>query len=306
MRKYLYVVSLLVVLSVVLTACGSSSAPAPQKAEPTKETAKEEAKPTDTPTRKESTAVAKKEKAKNTIRVWCFTDELSTANIAYKAKHPDVEILFTQIPTDGGEYQTKLKAAFGTAEAPDVIALEAAFVRQYVESDWLADLGKLLPDAKEAETFQFVIDAGTHKGVTKAFSFQATPGGLFYRRSLAKEYFGTDDPKAIQELLSDFDKYTKAAEVVKQKSGGNTYMVASYADFRNPFLGLRTQPWILDNKLVVDPAVKKFVEVAKLFRDQGYDAQVNQWQEGWYAGMNDILVDAKGTPKKIFGYFLPT
>ena len=29
-----------------------------------------------------------------------------------------------------GEYQTKLKARFGTSDAPDVIALEAAFVKQ--------------------------------------------------------------------------------------------------------------------------------------------------------------------------------
>ena len=31
-----------------------------------------------------------------------------------------------------------------------------------------------------------------------------------------------------------------------------------------------------------------------------------QWQEGWFAGMNDSLVDADGNPKQVFSYFLPT
>jgi multiple sugar transport system substrate-binding protein len=41
-------------------------------------------------------------------------------------------------------------------------------------------------------------------------------------------------------------------------------------------------------------------------RDKGYESGANQWTEGWFAGMNDSLKDANGTPKKVFSYFLPT
>ena len=229
-----------------------------------------------------------------------------TMAVAYEGKNPGVDIKYTMIPMTNGEYQTKLKAALGTADAPDVIALEAAFVKQFVESDMLADLGELLPVAEAAQTYPFVLDVGSNEGVTKAYAYQATPGALFYRRSLAKEYFGTDDPAEIQALLSDFDKYTEAAAVVKEKSGGDTYMVASSGDFQNPFFANREQPWVVDDTLTVDPMVNKYVEIAKLFRDEGYEAQATQWQEGWFAGMNDSLVDANGNAKKVFSYFLPT
>jgi hypothetical protein len=229
-----------------------------------------------------------------------------TMATAFEGKNPGVDIEYTMIPMTNGEYQTKLKAALGTADAPDVVALEAAFVKQYVESDMLADLGELLPVAEAAEIYPFVLDVGSDEGVTKAYAYQATPGALFYRRSLAKEYFGTDDPAEIQALLSDFDKFTEAAAVVKEKSGGDTYMVASSGDFQNPFFANREQPWVVDDTLVVDPMVNKYVETAKLFRDEGYEAQAQQWQEGWFAGMNDSLVDANGNPKKVFSYFLPT
>jgi multiple sugar transport system substrate-binding protein len=129
---------------------------------------------------------------------------------------------------------------------------------------------------------------------------------LFYRRSLAQEYFGTDDPVEIQALLSDLDKFTEAAAVIKEKSDGDTYIVASSGDFQNPFFANREQPWIVDDTLVVDPMVEEYIKIAKLFRDEGYEAQAQQWQEGWFAGMNDTLADAAGNPKKIFSYFLPT
>ena len=59
------------------------------------------------------------------------------------------------------------------------------------------------------------------------------------------------------------------------------------------------QPWIVDETLVLDPMVEKYVEIAKLFRDEGYEAQAGQWQEGWFAGMNDSLVDAEGKTTRL-------
>lgn len=243
---------------------------------------------------------------KTVLNVWSFTNEIQTMAIAFEKTHPDVDVVYTMIPMTNGEYQTKLMATLGTDQVPDVVALEAAFVKQYVESDFLADLKSLNADVKKADVYPFVTEVGTYDGVLKALSYQATPGALFYRRSLAKEYFGTDDPVEMQKILGDMDKYTAAAAVVKEKSGGDTYMVASNGDFMNLFYANRAQPWIVNNTLTVDPMVNKLVATAKTFRDNGYEAKATQWQEGWFAGMNDSLVGADGKPKKIFSYFLPT
>ena len=306
-------ISMFLLLSMLVAACGGAAeptpAPAPAAVAPTAAPAAEEAPvaevaPTEAPAAEEP--VAEAPAGGEVLNVWSFTNEINTMAVAFEGKNPGVDVKYTMIPMTNGEYQTKLKAALGTADAPDVIALEAAFVKQFVESDMLADLGELLPVAEAGQIYPFVLDVGSNEGVTKAYAYQATPGALFYRRSLAKEYFGTDDPAEIQALLSDFDKFTEAAAVVKEKSGGDTYMVASSGDFQNPFFANREQPWVVDDTLVVDPMVNKYVETAKLFRDEGYEAQATQWQEGWFAGMNDSLADANGNPKKVFSYFLPT
>lgn len=293
MKTSFRLLALLIVLSMLVAACGGAAEPTPAPA-PAAGAPAAEAPAAPAPAGTE------------TLNVWSFTNEIMTMATAFEGKNPGVDVKYTMIPMTNGEYQTKLRSALGTRDAPDVIALEASFVKQFVESDMLADLGELLPIAEAAKIYPFVLDVGSHEGVTKAFAYQATPGALFYRRSLAREYFGTDDPDEIQALLSDMDKYTAAAALVKEKSGGNTYMVASSGDFQNPFFANREQPWVVDDTLVVDPMVNKYVETAKLFRDEGYEAQAQQWQEGWFAGMNDSLVDAAGNPKKVFSYFLPT
>lgn len=238
--------------------------------------------------------------------IWSFTNEMKTFAVAFKEKNPGVEIEFTMVPMTNGEFQTKVQAAITGGEVPDVIALESSFVKSYVESDFLMDLTDLLPLAQELQTYPVTLEVGTHEGITKAYSYQATPGALFYRRSLAKEYFGTDDPVKMQELLSDMTKYEAAAKVIKEKSNGNTFTVGSPMDFAKIYYPNRQQPWDVDGKFVIDPSIDQLFEVAKSFRQNGYEAQAVQWQEGWFAGMNDSLVDAKGNPKQVFSYFLPT
>ena len=323
MRKPLYLlVILMLVVSIALVACGGSE-PTVEEAVQEEAAAVEEAVQEEVAVVEEAVEeVAVVEEAveevaeepaseeamaeKETLNVWSFTNEINTMAVAYECVNPNVDVQYTMIPMTNGEYQTKLLSSLGTADAPDVIALEASFVKEYVESDFLADLGDLLPVAEELQTYPAVVGVGTNDGITKAFSYQATPGAVFYRRSLAKEYFGTDDPVEIQALLSDMDKFTEAAAIIKEKSDGQTFIVGSSSEFQNPFFANRAQPWIVDDTLVVDPMVEEYVAISKLFRDEGYEAQAGQWSEGWFAGMNGTLADAEGNPLQIFSYFLPT
>ncbi len=294
MKKALALILALVMAVVLMTAC---NAPAPSPSAPTV------APTTDTTT----PATEAPKELTGTLKVWSFTTEIKTFATAFQKANPGVKVEYTVTPMTNGEYQTKVKAAIQAGDVPDVIALEAAFVKEYVEADEiLADLSDLRATAEGIGAYQFMLDVGTKDGVTKAYSYQATPGALFYRRSLAKSYFGTDDPAKMQETLADMAKFEAAAAVVKEKSAGNTYMVCSVGDFTNPIYNQRANPWVVDGKLNIDPKVNDLFAIAKRFRDNGYEAMAKQWQEGWFAGMNDSLKDAKGNAKQVFCYFLPT
>jgi len=295
-KKLLLILSLLMVATLVLTACGGATEEAPMEEEP--EAVVEE--------KEEKEEAEEAAPGKTVLNVWSFTNEIRTMAIAFEGKHPDVDVVYTMIPMTDGEYQTKLKASIGTADVPDVVALEAAFVKEWVEADFLANLNELLPLTEELKTFPAVVQVGTHDGISKGFSYQATPGAFFYRRSIAEECFGTDDPAAVQALVADLDKFVEAAATIKECSDGDYYMVGTSAALFNPFLANRAQPWIVDDTLVIDPMLEAYIDFAKVMRDNDYESQATQWSEGWFAGMSDTLVDADGVSKKIFSYFLPT
>jgi multiple sugar transport system substrate-binding protein len=61
-----------------------------------------------------------------------------------------------------------------------------------------------------------VVEVGTDEGVTKGFSYQATPGAFFYRRSMAQECLGTDDPDQVQAMVADIDKFVETAAKIKE------------------------------------------------------------------------------------------
>ncbi len=296
MKRISIVLSILIGMSMLLSACGApaaTEAPAPAATEA----------PAVAPAATEAPAA----ELEGTLNVWSFTNEIKTMAIAFQGKHPKVKVTYTMIPMTNGEYQTKVKAAAGTADSPDVVALEAAFVKEWVESDLLANLNDLLPLTQTLKTYPAVVQVGTDpNGVAKGFSYQATPGAFFYRRSIAKECLGTDDPVEVQKMVADLDKFVEVAAKIKACGTGDYYTVGTGGELFTPFLANRAQPWIVDGKLVIDPKIVEYVHFAKMMRDNGYESGATQWTEGWFAGMNDTLKDANGTPKKVFSYFLPT
>jgi multiple sugar transport system substrate-binding protein len=106
MRKSIYpVLSLLVLASMLLAACGGGSAETPAS-----------------PSGGDAPAAGEK----RVLKVWSFTNEIRTMAVAFEGFYPDVDVdvVYTMIPMTDGEYQTKVKAAAGTADAPMLLLLK--------------------------------------------------------------------------------------------------------------------------------------------------------------------------------------
>ena len=237
--------------------------------------------------------------------VWSFTDELANmVNNYYKQSHPKVTVEYSQTPSD--QFQAKIDPVLTTGKgAPDIIALESAFVRKYVESGLLLDITDIY-NANKAKLLTYPVEVGTYKGKVYAMSWQACPGALFYRRSLAKKYLGTDDPKTVQTYFANFPKFLETAKLLKDKSNGSCVVVSSLNDLYNSFLSARKDPWIVNGKLVIDPVMEQYMDICKTLHDNRWEGRVGQWSEGWFAGMKGQLKDEAGKAVEVFSYFLPT
>jgi len=240
-----------------------------------------------------------------TLKVWALTDEIQTMiDGYYQGAHSGVEAQSTLYSND--DMSAKLDAALEVGEGmPDVLSLEAAYVRKYIESGCLLDLSDIAGGLKDSH-YAYSYDVGAYNGKVYAISWQATPGAVYYRRSLAKKYLGTDDPAAVQSYLSTTAKFLETAALLKSKSAGKCKIVATSGAFFYPYKSNRTNPWVVDRKLVVDDQMVAYLDMAKTLWDNGYEAGTGQWTDDWYAGMNGSLTDSSGAGVEVFCYFLPT
>jgi len=238
------------------------------------------------------------------LSVWSFTDELGTlVEKYYKPNHPNVTIDYTMIPTD--QFPNRLDPVLASGRGtPDIFALESDFVRKYVESGLLLDLTDIY-EANKDKLLAYPVEIGAYRGRVYALSWQACPGAMFYRRSLAKKYLGTDDPKVVQTYFSDLEKLIYSAKLLSEKSNGSCVLVSSFADLVRPFLGVRQNPWIVNGKLNIDPVMENYMDTCKILRDNRWEGRVGQWSQGWFDGMTGNLRDERGQRLEVFSYFFP-
>lgn len=249
-----------------------------------------------------------KSDANNKLVVWSFTDELNGMIDNYFKKDSrfagKYDISFSLTPTD--QFPNKLDPVLASGSGcPDVFALEDAFVRKYIESGLLLDITDIYNEVKD-KVYPYPVEVGTYNGKVYGMSWQVTPGAVFYRRSLAKKYLGTDDPAEVQKHLANWNKFLETAELLKQKSNGDCYIVSSTGDMFKPYSAGRASPWVVDDKLVIDQKMYDYMDMCKTLHDKGYEGRVGQWSEGWFAGMKGVFKDESGKDKEIFSYFLPT
>jgi ABC-type glycerol-3-phosphate transport system substrate-binding protein len=237
--------------------------------------------------------------------VWSFTDEVEGLIKNYYLKdNPKFKLKYVYTPTD--QFEGRLDPVLSVGKGvPDVFALEAAFVRKYVEGGQLLDLTDIY-ERNKSKLLAYPVEIGTFEGRVYAMSWQACPGAMFYRRSLAKKYLGNDDPTFVQTYFSDLNKFMETAELLKQKSNGQCVVVSSRGDLYNVFLGARKNPWVVNGRLEIDPATEQYMELSKTIHENRYDARVGQWSGGWFEAMRDELKDANGRQYEAFANFLPT
>ncbi len=243
------------------------------------------------------------------INVWAFTDEVPNMIQKYKDLHPDFpyEINATIIATTDGAYQPALDQALaaGGAEAPDIYCAEAAFVLKYAQGDASGyaapyeDLGiDVAADIEAADIAQYTIDIGTNPdGKLVALGYQATGGAFIYRRSIAKDVWGTDDPAEIGKKIGPgWDQFYAAADELKAKGYG---IVSGDGDIWHAVENSSDAGWIVDGKLTIDPKREEFLDLSKELKDKGYHNDTQDWQDAWFA-------DMKGEgQQQIFGFFGP-
>lgn len=219
------------------------------------------------------------------------------------------EIHWVINPNQDGVYQQKLdEALMNQADAAaddkvDIFLSETDYVNKYTDADAdvaipLADLG-IDPDADLADQYDFTkVTASDINGVQRGSTWQCCPGLLVYRRDIAKEVFGTDDPDEIAKKVDSWDTIKATAEELKAKG---YYTFSSYADTFRLYGNSIGASWVSpgETTIKVDPQIINWVKSSKEWLDAGYlDKNVKgQFNDDWNKAM--------GSASKVFAFLLP-
>ncbi len=239
------------------------------------------------------------------LNIYCWNEEFqSRFNDFYASKLPsDVKVNWVITPNQDNAYQNKLdETLLGQDKAAaddkiDIFLVEADYALKYVDTDYTLDVNKDigLSDADVSKMYKYTKDIMTSgKGQLKGVSWQACPSGFIYRRSFAKKVLGSDDPATVQSKLDSWDKFDSVAAQMK-KAG--YYMLSGFDDDFRVFTDNVTSPWVIGDKINIDPQVQRWIKQTKEYTDKGYNNKANLWsaESGQGAAKNG----------KVFGYFGP-
>ena len=250
------------------------------------------------------------------LNIWCWNDEFQTRfndyypEVAEVAKDGSTTTLkdgtvvkWIIEPNEGNNYQDKLdEALLAQADAAaddkiDIFLVEADYALKYVDSEYtmnVKDLG--LTDEDMAEQYQYTKDIVTDAdGAIKGTTWQATPGLFAYRRSIAKDVLGTDDPEEVQAALSDWDKFDDVAAQAHEKG---YKMLSGYDDAYRTFSNNVSAPWVTDTTVTVDENIMRWVDQTKEYTENGYNNKTSLWDDGW--------AKDQGPDGDVFGFFYST
>jgi spermidine/putrescine-binding protein len=238
------------------------------------------------------------------LSIMTFTTEFKDQAIVADFEERTGVVVDLQI-VPHADYPTKIRPLLKTGKnVPDVFVGEYAFVKEFVEAGYWEPLDKAPYNADVSDHFKYAVQLGTDKnGVLRALAWQTTPAGYFYRRSLAEQYLGTDDPAEVAKYFESWDKVLETAELLKSESGGKVKMFPGIGDsILRVFYSNRKQPFINDkDEFVIDPQMLEYMKITKTIRDNGYDAKMADWTGPFMDSMNKPPGEAD-----VFVYGWPT
>lgn len=210
--------------------------------------------------------------------VWTLANDLIDFGERYEEQ---TGVTVETIVIEPADYPTKVQTALlGGETEPDIIVGEPQMLEDFYDAGFFEDLDQFGAQDYADQIVDYVWEVGqSSDGVQRAISYQITPAGIYYRRDIATEVFGTDDPEEIGKLFADYGTILETAETLKAAG----YRIFSSDAEINYFSG--DSAWVIDGTLNVDQARYDYMDLCVDLYQKDLTAYANQWSTPWYQAM---------------------
>lgn len=244
------------------------------------------------------------------LNIFCWDESLESLFIMYYPGYEDLEdrkgrignvTINWVIPEEEDKYMDLVAEKLLTAEylkpdeRVDLYLAPEEDLAIYVNSDYSLDVREKvgLTDEELEDQFAFTQQlASTDEGILKAVTWKASPGVFVYRRSIAKDVLGTDDPGAVQKEVETWAKFQATAAAMGKKK---YFMVSGYYDAFTAFRFSAEKHWENDGALVIPDAMIEWRNMMTAFTKNNYHNKTLIGEAEWVAD--------QGPSGKVFGFF---
>lgn len=199
-----------------------------------------------------------------TLRLWDWDEAHMDHMIPfYQETHPNVQFETLMVPT--ADFMQKLQSSLASGtDIPDIILGEMSFRGRLFDLGILEDLSQAPYNVDKDAMFDFAVTLQTGPdGNLLGVEQQICPAGFAFRRDLAKEYFGTDDPDELAEKITTWDDFYDEGVRIAEESGGAVHIFPGISVMINPVLiGQNTSSYIQEDEIDITSRYKPILDIA--------------------------------------------
>lgn len=221
--------------------------------------------------------------------LWSWVQLYPEGLKAFNEKYPNIKIKYVEVHSEDVTKKLQTTIASGGV-LPDVIRIERAQKAKIFDMDILENLEAAPYNADRSLLFDYDIPAFSKDGHLVAIPDDMAISGLAYIKSLAQEYFGTDDPEQLEAIFTDWDVFIEKGKEVTEKSDGKVKMISSLGSVWEIIKGQRKESFFDGDTLNTDVLKDRITRLVQ-FRDAGIVGKLDQWTPAWNAafGGNDYI-----------------
>jgi multiple sugar transport system substrate-binding protein len=237
-----------------------------------------------------------------TIKVWDWDEAFQKTMIPeFNKIYPNIKVEVSIV--NNKDYLQKMQSGIVSgSDVADVVLGEIGYRGKLFDLEVLDDLESAPYNVNRKDLLDYTIPLLTNsKGKLIGVEQQIAVAGLAYRRDLAKQYLGTDDPAELEKMLKDWNSFIAKGIEVKEKSNGKVLMFAGLLDAFNVLKGQKGMEYIKDGQIDLTARMKSPLDQLFKMRDAGiigkYETGTPAWASSYANGEFLFYPAATWSPK---------
>jgi hypothetical protein len=195
------------------------------------------------------------------------------------------------ITSDQNQHMRKIEAdvlanAFAdSSKKIDLFIAEYQYSNKFADPKYAVPLSQLgITESELSDQFPYTKTlTSTASGVQMGVGYQNTAEMVIYRKSIAKDVLGTDNPEEVAGYLDTFAEFDETAK--KMKMSGYTMLGSHQEMFRMYIQTADSGITVNGTNITVPKIYEDWANNAKSYVENGYAQLCGQWSRDWENGM---------------------